>query len=236
MPKSLRLVPLILLLSASPALAAEEGGQGGLLTPEGGLMFWTVVVFIVVLTGLYWFAYPHILGAVEAREQRIRELLAAAARDREEAQALLEEQRREHEELRAQAQEIFAEARASGERTREELLAQARREQQEMLERTRRDIAAEMELAMDQMRRDTVDLAIAAAEKLVQRNLDDEQNPAWCASSSARLSAVPPPFLRESERCAALLSPATTRKRCSPSPTGMAGSRPLMRSAALSTS
>jgi F-type H+-transporting ATPase subunit b len=175
MLKSLRLTPLILLLWASPALAAAEG-QGGLLTPEGGLMFWTLLVFGIVLAALYWFAYPHILGAVEAREQRIRELLSAAARDREEAQALLEQQRREHEELRAQAQEIFAEARNSGERTREELLAQARREQAEMLERARRDIAAEIELAMDQVRRDTVELAIAAAEKLVQRNLDDEQN------------------------------------------------------------
>lgn len=173
--KSLRLTPLILLLSASPALAAEEG-QGGLLTPEGGLMFWTLLVFGIVLAALYRFAYPYILGAVEAREQRIRDLLAAAARDREEAQALLEEQRREHEELRAQAQEIFAEARASGERTREELLAQARREQEELLARARRDVAAQIELAMDQVRRDAVELAIAAAEKLVQHNLDDEHN------------------------------------------------------------
>ncbi len=176
MSQSLRLMLLILLLSATPALAAEEGGQGGLLTPEGGLMIWTLLVFGIVLAVLYKFAYPPILGAVEAREQRIRELLAAAARDREEAQSLLEQQRREHEQLRAQAQEIFAEARASGERTRTELLAQARREQEEMLERARREIAAEMELAMDQVRRESVELAIAAAEKLVQHNLDDEQN------------------------------------------------------------
>lgn len=175
MPGSLRLALLLLVLSPLPLLAAEEG-QGGLLTPEGGLMFWTILVFIVVLAALYKFAYPHILGAVEAREQHIRELLAAAARDRDEAQALLEQQRREHEQLRAQAQEMFAEARASGERTREELLTQARREHAELLERARRDIAAEMELAMDQVRRDSVELAIAAAEKLVQHNLDDERN------------------------------------------------------------
>lgn len=175
MLKSLRLALLVTLVSAAPAMAATEG-EGGLLSPEGGLMFWTLVVFIVVLAGLYKFAYPAILGAVEAREQRIRELLAAAARDREEAHALLEQQRREHEELRAQAQEIFAEARASGERTRAELLAEARREQEEMLERARREIQAETERALDAVRREAVELAMAAAEKLVQRNLDDEQN------------------------------------------------------------
>lgn len=172
--KPLLLVPALALLSAAPAVAAEEGG--GLLEPQAGLIFWQIVVFVVVLALLYKFAYPYILGAVEAREQRIRELLAAAARDREEAQALLEQQKKEHEELRSQAQEIFAEARAAGERLREELLEQARREQEEMLARARRDIAAEQERALDALRRDAVDLAIAAAEKLVQRNLDDEAN------------------------------------------------------------
>jgi F-type H+-transporting ATPase subunit b len=157
---------------ASPAAAAE----GGILTPEGGLMVWTLIVFGVVLLVLYKFAYPHILGAVEAREQRIRELLASAERDREEARALLEQQKQEHETLRGQAQEIFAEARASGERSREELLAQARRETEEMLVRARRDIDAQTERALDSVRRDAVEIAIAAAEKLVRRNLDDEQN------------------------------------------------------------
>jgi F0F1-type ATP synthase membrane subunit b/b' len=59
---------------------------------------------------------------VEAREERIRELLAAAARDRDEAQTLLEEQKREMEAVRGKAQEVIAEARAAGERMREELL------------------------------------------------------------------------------------------------------------------
>jgi len=157
---------------ASPAAAAE----GGILTPEGGLMVWTLIVFGVVLLVLYKFAYPHILGAVEAREQRIRELLASAERDRVEARALLEQQKQEHETLRGQAQEIFAEARASGERSREELLAQARRETEEMLVRARRDIDAQTERALDSVRRDAVEIAIAAAEKLVRRTLDDEQN------------------------------------------------------------
>jgi len=157
---------------ATPAAAAE----GGILTPQGGLMVWTLIVFGVVLLVLYKFAYPHILGAVEAREQRIRDLLASAERDRAEAATLLEQQKQEHETLRGQAQEIFAEARASGERSREEMLARTREETEAMLGRARRDIEAQTERALDTVRRDAVDLAIAAAEKLVRRNLDDEQN------------------------------------------------------------
>lgn len=172
MRNSLRLVPFLIAFSASPAMAAE----GGLLSPSGGLIVWTILIFLIVLGVLYKLAFPHLLGAVEAREQRIRELLASAERDREEAQALLAQQRQEHEALRAQAQELFAEARAGGERMREELLAQTRREQEEMLARARREIQTESDRVLDAIRRETVDLAIAAAEKLVQRNLDSEQN------------------------------------------------------------
>lgn len=165
------------LLAATPASAApaEEGG-GGLLTPEGGLMVWTLIVFGIVLFVLWKYAYPHILGAVEEREARLAALMASAERDRDEARALLEKQQQEHEELRSQAQEIMADARATGERLREEVLADARREQEALIARARRDIAVERENAMDAMRRDTVDLAIAAAERLIRTRLDDERN------------------------------------------------------------
>jgi F-type H+-transporting ATPase subunit b len=172
--KSLRLLPLLMLLTASPAMAQEE--EGGLLALSGTLIFWTIVTFLIVLVALAKFAWPHILGAVEAREEHIRELLAGAARDREEAQALLEKQKAELEQMRTRAQEAFAESRAAGEQAREQLLAQARREQEEMLARAQREIHQQMDRALDTVRREAVDLAIAAAGKLVERNLDAEDN------------------------------------------------------------
>lgn len=162
----------LMALSAPPAHAAE----GGILTPEGGLMTWTIIVFGLVLYTLYKFAFPHILGAVEAREERIREMLAAAARDRDEAQLLLEERKKEMDVVRGRAQEVIAEARTAGERMREELLVQARREQEEMMTRTRRDLDLQVQRAIDQIRAEAVDLAIAAASKLVERNMDAEDN------------------------------------------------------------
>jgi F-type H+-transporting ATPase subunit b len=167
------LVPSLSLLLATPAFAAEGGG---LLDPHTGLIFWQIVVFVLVLAALMKFAYPHILGAVEAREARIRELLAAAARDREEAESLLEEQRRQLDEVRTRAQELAAEGRESGERIREEMIEETRREQAEMLVRARREIRQEMERALEEIRSDAVELAIAAASRLVERDLDQEAN------------------------------------------------------------
>jgi F-type H+-transporting ATPase subunit b len=168
-------LPLALLLL--PALATPAAAQeGGLLDINEGLMFWTILIFLIVLFTLYKFAYPHILGAVEAREARIAELLAAAQRDREEAQTLIEEQRARHEELRAQVQEMVAEGKAAGERMREEIIAEARREQQAILERARREIAQEAEQALADLKAQAVDLAIAAASRLIQKDLDGEGN------------------------------------------------------------
>lgn len=174
MQRSVRLALLFCLIFASPALAVEE--EGGLLSINTGLMVWTVIIFLAVLILLYKFAYPPILGAVEAREQRVRDLLDEAARDRAEAQSLLEEQQRQMEQVRTRAQEAIAESRAAAESLREEILAQARRDREELMERARRDITTEREGMVEAIRADAVALALAAAEKVIARNLDAEDN------------------------------------------------------------
>ncbi len=171
---SIALTALTLLGSAAPLAAAEE--QGGLLTPNIGLTFWTWVVFLIVLAILSKFAFPKILGAVEAREANLRDLAAAAERDRAEAAAMMEENRRILEETRARVQEAVNEGRTSAERIRAEMLAETRREQEALLERARQDIAAEREGALQAVRREAVEVSMRAAERLVRRNLDAEDN------------------------------------------------------------
>lgn len=185
MRTSLPLALMLLAAAATPAAAAE----GGLLDVNVGLMFWTILIFLAVLGILYWKAFPLILGAVEAREARIEELLAAAQRDRDEASRLLEEQRTRHEELRTQVQEMMAEGRTAGERMREEILAEARQEQQAIVERARREIEQEAARALAEVRTQAVDLSIAAASKLVQKDLDQEGNRRFVRDFLDRLEA-----------------------------------------------
>ncbi len=170
--KSLRLVPLLLTGSATPLMAQE----GGLLSVSGGLMFWTTVTFLIVLVVLWKAALPPILAAVEAREQQIRELLAEAERDREEAKTVLAEQTKQLEETRSRVQELVAEGRSAGERIRDEIVADARRQADELLVRSRRDVRQELDHALQELREEAVEIALAAATKLVERNLDDDDN------------------------------------------------------------
>lgn len=172
MRRNLSVLAFLLLGSATPLFAAE----GGLLSVQGGLIFWTLVIFGIVFATLYFLAFPKILGAVEAREAHIRELTEAAERDRAAAAALLAEQTQALEKTRNEVQQAVAEGRATAEQLREDILAQARREQEELMLRARRDIQTERAAALESMRRETVDLAMAAAERLLRRNLSDTDN------------------------------------------------------------
>ena len=178
MRRSLIAATALLTLLAHAPLAAQEHGEGGggLLSVNPGLTIWTIIVFLIVLAILSRTAYPAILGAVEKREAHIAQLTEAAERDRAEAEALAAENRRIVEETRARVHGALEEARQQADKMHAERLAEAARERQELLERARRDIATEREVALDTVRRDAVVLAMAAAEKLVRRNLDGEEN------------------------------------------------------------
>ena len=156
--------------------AVQEGGEGG-LTPfsiNPGLILWTLIVFIVLLALLWKFGWPAILKSVEERERRIQKQLDEAEKARAEAAQLLEQQRRAIEKARNESQEILAKAKVVATKEREALLAKTREEQDQMLERARREIDAEKEKAILELRKEAVDLAIAAASKLLEQKLDSE--------------------------------------------------------------
>jgi F-type H+-transporting ATPase subunit b len=165
-----------LLLIAAPAYAAPAEGGGGLMSPNTGLMFWTLLIFGVLWFILSRFVFPQITGAVEAREKALIESIEAATRDREAAARLLEEHREQIEAARSEAQRIIAEGRVTGDKVRAQMIEDTRQQQQEMLERARQEIQREKESAIAEMRRESVDLAIAAAEKVIEKNLDNQAN------------------------------------------------------------
>ncbi len=155
------------------APAAQEHASGP-LTVEGGLMFWTIVVFLLLLAVLWRFAWPAILGAVEAREQALERQLAEAARDREQAAALLAEHQRLLGEAKAQAHAIIVESRGVAERDRALAIERTRQEQEELLARARREIGDERDRAVAELRREAVDLSLAAASRLIEKRLDSD--------------------------------------------------------------
>jgi F-type H+-transporting ATPase subunit b len=163
-------------LIATPALAQEEAPKTNLLAPNLGLMAWTLIIFVILAFVLSRFAFGPITAAVRARELALEEAIASAKRDREEAARLLSEQRAALDATRGEAQKLIADARTAAERVRAELIEQAHTEQANMLDRARREIETEKATAIAQLRREAVDLAIAGAGRVIDRNLDQAAN------------------------------------------------------------
>lgn len=152
-------------------------GEPGIFSLSTNVSFWTVVIFLILLFLLKRYAYPPILGYAAAREARIQAALDEASRQREEAERLLELQRQELAQAKHQAQQVMAEGKQAAERIRHELIETARAEQQEIIGRARQEIEREREKAIEALRREAIDLAMAAAAKLVGERLtaDDDR-------------------------------------------------------------
>jgi F-type H+-transporting ATPase subunit b len=166
-------------LVAAPLGAQEhavEGPPPSLLTPEGGLMVWTLVVFIALFLILKRWAFGPITEAVRAREEALTQAITEAKADRDAAARILAEHQAKIEAARGEAQKFIAEGRATAESMKAGMIEETRKQQQEMLERARRDIETEKTAAIADLRREAVSLAIAAAGKVIEKNLDDAQN------------------------------------------------------------
>jgi F-type H+-transporting ATPase subunit b len=161
------------------SLVLQEGehaaeASGGPFTINGGLIIWTLVVFGILMFLLSKFAWPAILSQVEAREARIRQQLDDAAKANADAQRLLADYQGQIARARTEAQDMLGQGRLAGEKLREEMVAKGREEQEELLARARREIALERDRAVAELRKEAVELSIAAATKVVEKNLDTE--------------------------------------------------------------
>ena len=128
----------------TPLASSESGGSSFLVSPNLGLMIWTLLAFGVTLIVLNKFAFPAIRDALDKRVKMIDDSIEDAKKAREESDALLAEYRERLKDARVQADEIVARARKAAETHEHDSSEEARAKRAEMLEQTRRDIDAEL--------------------------------------------------------------------------------------------
>ena len=184
------------IITAALPLAQADGGEeessNFLVSPDVGLMIWTVLAFLVALFILRKYAFPQISAALEKRQNLIEESIDTAQRTKDEADQILAEYRERLKEARAQAEEIVARARKAGEATERQSLEDARGSREELLEQTRRDIEAETRRAIQEIRREVADLTVAATERVTRKTLteDDQRRLVEEALSELDFSAL----------------------------------------------
>jgi F-type H+-transporting ATPase subunit b len=183
-----RWVGLGLALAPSSLWAQGGEGGGGVYDINVGLSFWTLLVFAALVFLLRKLAWGPILKLVDAREKGIQSAIDQAAAQNAEAAKLLEEHRAQIADARRQASELIAEGRAAGETVRKSIEEKARVEAQAMVDRARGEIERERDAALQMIRKESVDLALAAASRLMQQNLDQPKDRALVERYLAEMS------------------------------------------------
>jgi F-type H+-transporting ATPase subunit b len=157
-------------------LGASGGSSGGsfLVSPNLGLMIWTLLVFGITMYVLSKVAFPRIQEALDKRANLIRESIDEAEKTRAEADKILQEYRARLKEAREQADEIIVRARKTAETTTAEATEQGRDKREELLAAARRDIEAETRRSLDRIRKEVADLTVLTTEKVTRKSLDSD--------------------------------------------------------------
>ena len=131
-----------------------------------------LVNFTILLAILYVVGYKPILRILNQRTERIRGSLEEAERIRTESEERQEEMKKELDQARQEGQVLITQARELADRYRDEERQKAKEEAETFLTRARGDIERERDNAIEEVRQQFADLAIAAAERVVERSLD----------------------------------------------------------------
>lgn len=145
-----------------------------LITPSVGLIFWTSIVFIILLVILRTAAWKPILSAVQEREKSIEDALNAAKKAEEKLVALNAENERLIKEAKIERDAILKEAREMKDKIVNEAKNTAQGEADRIIESAKNAIANEKASAMADIKSQVGQLSIEIAEKILTKELADK--------------------------------------------------------------
>lgn len=143
-----------------------------LLKPDVGLMFWTVVTFLVMVLILKKIAWGPLLKILDEREEKIKKEIEAAQKNREEMERLKTDYDRQLAEIEERARTLLGEAEQKGRLSRESILKEAESEARKLMEKTRQQLEAEKERLVQELRNEVGAISVAMAEKLMRQSVD----------------------------------------------------------------
>lgn len=133
-----------------------------------------MISMLVMFTFLSYFLFNPVRDFLRKRQERIRQEIATAQTDREEATALRKEYEERLSRADQEAEQILAQARQKALKAEAKILEEARKEAALIMERADRQIELERKKAVDDMRREIVELSSLIAAKATKGAVNPE--------------------------------------------------------------
>lgn len=144
-----------------------------LLSPDTGTIIWTLVTFVALLIVLRVVAWKPVLALLAERERTIKSSLDEARKAREEAERHMQESQESLKKARQERAAVIDKGQREAERFRQELMEKAQKDADETRRRGVEEIEREKRAALAEIRGAAVDLAVAAAGKIVSSSMDE---------------------------------------------------------------
>lgn len=139
---------------------------------EIGPIIWTIINFLLLLTLLRFAAWKKIIAALNNREKTINDSLNRAEQAQAEAERVLAENQKSLMRAEEEAQRVLRESREYAERVHSEAAGKAQEESRKLVEQAHQEIARSKQQALNELRTEVANLAIGAAEKILDESLD----------------------------------------------------------------
>ncbi|MFN2555694.1 MAG: F0F1 ATP synthase subunit B [Nitriliruptorales bacterium] len=153
-------------------LLAAGGTQ--LILPAPAEMVWGTVAFILFLVIMYKFAFPKINGVLEERIEAIQGRLEYAQEQVNKAERMREQYESQLADAKSEANRIIEDARQTAQSLRQDIIEKAEAEAEAIMRRAQSEVRSERDRTVQQLRAEMGRLSVQLAEKIVQRELDDE--------------------------------------------------------------
>ena len=135
-----------------------------------------IVSFLLLFVILYGLLYKPLLGLLDQRAAKIKESLERAENVKQAADDSQKQMDEQLQAARSEGQLLIAQAREAAEKYRENEMAKAKTEIQGEREKAQEEIRRERDAAIDEVRSEFSDLAIQAAEKVINKSLDQNSH------------------------------------------------------------
>ena len=150
--------------------------QTSLLSVNPGLIFWTLVTFVILMLLLKKFVWGPIIAAVERREDSLKEMFDGAENAKNEAQQLLKRYEDQLAGARDEMNQLIEEGKARAGKAGDEIIGKASSEAEQLVERAKAEINRERQKAIEELKAQVVKISLAAAERLIERNLAEKDH------------------------------------------------------------
>lgn len=149
---------------------------GPLEASHFGIALWAIVTFLILFFILAKTAWPTLIKALEERENAIRADLEEAEKNRAETAKLVEDHRLAMEKAKEDARSILEQERVAGEKLRQDIVDKARDEANQIVAKAKEEIDFERQKAVEALRRESVNLSMDAAGKVLGRAITDDDH------------------------------------------------------------